>query len=191
MYRSNYASTLVSQSDWKRHAEALLAAAALVEPRVIEVWRHNSEWLRCREERDPNTEYLYSKPTEVFAIHFMLVAFAIENILKAALVRQNYWQYREEFEKTGQLPKALRKHELFKLAKQIGLHLSDEQEDLLRRLARAATWAGRYPLPVEFQATASGEEFDDGKVWSVSHFFQNDAERVTRLAAEIRTSVGI
>jgi hypothetical protein len=69
--------------------------------------------------------------------------------------------------------------------------LSEEEEDLLRRLSRATIWAGRYPLPLEFRETATSQEFSDGKIWSVAHFYQNDAERVTNLALAIREALGL
>ena len=121
----------------------------------------------------------------------MLVAFAIENLLKANLVEKFYREFRGEFDSSGKLPQLLRSHRLFELATEAGLKTGVEEEDLLRRLTRAAIWAGRYPVPIEFGGLASGEEFSDGKVWSISYLGGKDVERLRKLISKIRMDLDV
>lgn len=80
----------------------------------------------------------------------MLSAFAVENILKAFIVRGK----REEWLKTGSaknhVPRELRTHDLFTLSKVAGTEATAHayREELLRRMSRSAVWYGRYPVPM-------------------------------------------
>jgi hypothetical protein len=179
----------MSQSSWRRNVKSLLQAASLVEARVREVWNHNLEWVRASEAAARNHSYttLKAMPTEIFGVHFMLVAFAVENMLKAGLVRAEQWDVREEFEKDGRLPRLLQSHDVFLLCSRLGIQLSVEEEDIARRLTRASIWAGRYPIPVQFRDSSEVETFSDGEEWSVGHFFENDPERLSQFVEKIRS----
>jgi hypothetical protein len=183
VYFSNYESKLLSAWDWARRADALFSAAALLEPEVTEIWRHNMAHLR------EGSSALRS--SDVFEIHFMLFAYGVENVLKGALVRRDRSALKNEFQKKGELPPALRTHDLFVLAGQVGFVASREDEDLLRRLMRSAVWAGRYPVPVDFRDTSSAEVFADGEEWSVSHFTGNDLERLREFRIRLRSELGV
>ena len=121
----------------------------------------------------------------------MLIAFAVENLLKAELVRKSYSEFRQIFEASGKLPPLRKTHDLFILAQEAALTIRLEEEDLLRRLTRSAIWAGRYPLPIEFNELAGGEEFSDGKVWSVSYLGGKDVERLRKLIDKIRADFNV
>ena len=184
VYFSNYRMGLLSASAWQRQAKALLRAASLLETEVRDIWKHNMKWLK-------NQDNMNARATEIFAVHFMVVAFAIENLLKAALVRSEYAALRASFEKSGRLPAALKSHDLFGLAQRVGFAPTLEEEDVLRRLTRAAVWAGRYPVPSEFRDAASSEEFSDGNAWSTAHFFEDDPERLERFVSRLRNEIGM
>jgi hypothetical protein len=121
----------------------------------------------------------------------MLTAFAIENLLKAELVRKFYRQFKEEFDSSGELPPLLKRHHLFILAKKAGLSMGPEEEDLLRRLTRAAIWAGRYPIPIEFGELSGGEQFSDGSVRSISYLGGKDVDRLRKLLSKIRADFNL
>lgn len=185
---SNYRMTLLSADHWRRHANALLRAAELVEAEVREVWQHNMTWLKNNELRTPRK--MRPRASEIFGVHFMLVAFVVENLLKAALVRRHQHELRTAFERSGKLPTELKSHNLFVLARKAGIAVDVETEDLLRRLTRAAVWAGRYPVPAGFRESSSDEEFADGKEWLVSYFSESDPERLTQLIARLKNDLG-
>lgn len=186
VYRSNYRMDLFSATKWKRQAGTLFEAAALLEVEVREIWAHNMKWVQEKADRDGG---MRPRPTEMLGIYFMLLAFAVENLFKARLVRQNYHVYRSQIEEDGKLPGSLKSHDLVALAAQVGFKPDLEEEDLLRRLARAGVWAGRYPVPTHYRETSSAEEFSDGTEWMVSYFSEDDPERVVRLIERLRAEM--
>ena len=86
----------------------------------------------------------------------MLISFAVENLLKAAAVTRKGIEYMDRFQSTGKFPAELKQHDLVKLAKLLDLEVNQDEEDLLRRLTRAATWFGRYPAPVNYSKQLGG-----------------------------------
>jgi hypothetical protein len=85
----------------------------------------------------------------------------------------------------------LKTHDLFALAKEVGLSTGTEEEDLLRRLTRSGIWAGRYPIPIDFGELAGVEQFSDGKIWSVSYLGGNDIDRLRELVRKIRSDFSL
>jgi hypothetical protein len=73
----------------------------------------------------------------------MLLAYSVENILKAALVRARNSEFAQELQKSGRLPEELRKesHNLVNLA-QSALNFTVDEEGLTTRRVRASpgTW---------------------------------------------------
>ena len=110
--------------------------------------------------------------------YFMLLAYAAENLLKAAAVACNGPRYRAEFRAKLKFPKELRNHDLVKLAQLVQLSFSMEEEDLLRRLTRSAVWFGRYPVPLEYAHMSGDQIFSDDNEYLVSWFGGNDIERL-------------
>jgi hypothetical protein len=187
VYFSNYRMDLLSASKWRRQADALFEAASLLEVEVRAVWEHNMKCLQ-------NPETMTIRATGIFGIYFMLIAFAAENLLKARIIGNEYAElratYHEDGKLHGKLPKALKSHELVWLAERVGFIPSLEEEDLMRRLTRAAVWAGRYPVPTEFRDAASSEEFRDGQTWGISYYSEDDPERVARFVTRLREELG-
>jgi hypothetical protein len=80
-------------------------------------------------------------PFPNFDAALMLIAFAIENLLKGLAVAKNVAPF------TGQqLPKPLQTHDLYKLHKTASPNASISP-DVLDFLTNVSTWQGRYPLP--------------------------------------------
>jgi hypothetical protein len=62
------------------------------------------------------------------------------------LVRNLTQSERDAMLSTGRLPGRVKTHDLLRLVKDIGFAATASDEHLLRRLERAAVWAGRYPV---------------------------------------------
>jgi hypothetical protein len=130
--RSNYANACLSDGDWLYLADDLLECATILENRVEETFKR----LRARS-RGVAGKLISQGPS---AVHLMLMAYAVENLFKAA---PNRSKYARDFE-VERLPDELKSHNLVDLAKKAGVKIDLEVEDLLRRLEQCAVWRGRY-----------------------------------------------
>src|SRR6202162_2428031 len=141
MLRAYYRIKLLKPSAWKEKAEELIAVAESLEPAILD-----------HSETPPfhalNSAYL------------MLVSFAVENFLKGALVARNRDRYKEFMLKTPErrFPLELRSHDLLDLGRRLGLVFSGEETRLANRLSHAATWSGRYPVPLRFSEFPIGDD---------------------------------
>jgi len=178
-----YESTAFDEKEWISTARALYESARKLEPDLIRVWEKWREVFKGRAHRHP------SNPCQ--GAYYMLLSFAVENLLKAAAISKNGEQYREQFRTKARFPKALTKHDLVQLAQKVGLVLKDGEEDLLRRLKRSAVWHGRYPVPLDLADMRGEEEFLDGKKRLISWFGQSDVERLNTFVIGLPARLGL
>ena len=183
VHRTNYESKAFWDIHWIRKAKDLLKSADLIQPEVVRLWNSVEEGLDNMD-REILADYYQGT-------YFMLRAFAVENILKAVIIRNKSTEYRRKFRDTLKFPKELQSHDLVKLAKKAGFDFTVEQEDLLRRLTRSATWHGRYPIPLNYRHSAGEERFKDGREYSVSWFGSNDVGRINDFIEELKHIFGI
>lgn len=181
VHATNYEARVFWDIHWIRSADALIASAQELEPRIAELWESYRKHHQDREH--PLKADLYQGP------YFMLLAFAVENLLKASLVQRRSAEYRRQFQETKRFPNDLLGHNLVPLASKAGLNYSIDEEDLLRRLTRHAVWAGRYPGPVNYGHSAPGAEFSDGRRRPVAWFGGDDIPRLKALITKIRTEL--
>lgn len=120
----------------------------------------------------------------------MLWSFAVENLLKAAIVRKDSKALMEQFQKKNKFPSKLKSHKLVDLVKEAGLAITLEEEDLLRRLTRSAIWNGRYPVPLDFKEMSGVEEFSDGQSYSISWRGRDDIGTLDALLSKIEQHLG-
>ena len=66
----------------------------------------------------------------------MLIAYAVENFFKAAIVCTRSMEFNAEFQSKTKFRKILKSHDLVRLAQVAGFRFDLDQEDLLRRLTR-------------------------------------------------------
>ena len=135
VHKSNFESAAFWEVHWIAKARDLYESARKLEPALEAVWdsyRERAKNFGARLELDH-----YNGP------YFMLMSFAVENLLKGAAVSRNSLEYKREFRLNEKFPSELKRHDLLKLAALVGLVLAAGEEDLLRRLTRGATWFGR------------------------------------------------
>jgi hypothetical protein len=183
VHRQNYESRAFWDIHWIRMAKNLLLSAELIEPEVLRYW----ESLRAR----AKDKAAQRQPDRYLGPYFMLMAYAMENLLKAAIVRVNSSEYKQAFRAKRKFPAALKGHDLMDLARKAGLKVNLDEEDLLRRLTRSAVWFGRYPVPLYYRDNAGAETFSDGKKYSVSYFRGDDIERLHSFVQHISTHLRI
>ena len=183
VYKQNYESKAFWNIHWLNSARCLLASAMELEPKIVELWEN----LRAHSK----DKSVLLKADHFQGPYFMLVAFALENLFKAVLVRENSWEYKQQFRETRQFPNELKGHDLVELARKANYQFDLEDEDLLRRLTRHAFWAGRYPVPLDYKRSAVAEEFSDGKEHHVSWFGGSDVDRLKTLISKVAVYSGL
>lgn len=94
----------------------------------------------------------------ILRIYLLIAGYAIENLLKGLIVKNKLMSSTPSYPPPPNrrlpknLPSDLRSHDLVKLFKQAELQFkSDEEKDYLDMLTKHIEWAGRYPLPLDWQ----------------------------------------
>lgn len=134
-----------NHSWWMNGHQHLRAAAVLLEKcwaamdKEEEALEGVSEVLPGSEEYEiVQNSFLYKQAT-------LLVAFGIENMLKALWAEQRTKQIKA----SESLPRPIREHDLNELADLTDLQTTPRESDALTVLSEHAIWAGRYPIPRE------------------------------------------
>ncbi|MCP5057731.1 MAG: hypothetical protein GY937_13545 [bacterium] len=161
---------------WFNKGQALLLAAQAVEVELHEFW------LRFDAAETTSKCVLWLRPN-VHTSYFMLVAFALENLLKGLIVRSDRRRARQMTWK-GKLGKLVGTHELVRLAGQANVALEGAEEDLLHRLTAAGVWVGRYPVPLKGDDLLAGQVFPDGQVKD-NRLERSDIEASKRFVARV------
>lgn len=84
-----------------------------------------------------------------YQVGFFLVALAVENLLK------ELWILRHEVGAVTHIKKDIGDHfghDQVRIAKECGLALSSEEEELLKSFREMAEWLGKYPVPLHLNA---------------------------------------
>jgi len=179
-----YSERLSDWKQWENQADELLKAAKLLEPHVREYWSMVTTDFKEGRYSDP----LKSPRTPPFnpqSAYSMLVAYALENLLKAIIIRHHQNDLRGRLFR--KLPDVVVKtHNLKDLAKKANIPTTLEEEDLLVRLSRVSTWAGRYPIPIEDTHLKNVETYSDGKPYLTACFYPEDADRLNNLLLRVK-----
>jgi hypothetical protein len=179
-YTKEYRARLLDPEAWRQTARQLIAAAALLEPKINEFWKHlRTQPTNVSSWRPWNDEFV--------AIYFMLCAYAIENLLKAQIIQKKKQKICGQIDAKPTLPKVLKEHDLYRLTIEAGfLELAREEEMLLRRLSRCSVWYGRYPAPIIPAALQTGYvsknyDFDI----SLTQYTSKDRQNIQRIVREL------
>jgi len=160
-YHDRFLERALDPKAWEDTASQLLEAAKLLEPKLDEFWSGATHHAWSDSWRGWADEFV--------AIYFMLSAYAIENLMKARIVRSGRAQLAEEFQRRCRLPSVLKTHDLCKLAICSGnVGLAEGYEDILKRLTRSATWYGRYPVPLAPRGLEPFSRSSDGSPISLT-----------------------
>ncbi|MBI1882070.1 MAG: hypothetical protein HYR94_28175 [Chloroflexi bacterium] len=82
--------------------------------------------------------------SQLISKYFLLMGYAIENLLKGILMIQH-----PEYFKPNAKITDIRSHNLVNLCKRCKISLRQEEADLLNKLTRHIEWQGKYPIPLE------------------------------------------
>jgi len=136
----------VQPDAWRAVSRRLLISARLL-------WKPLEDGLRGFEAthgtRTQAQYHEYAVLMEHAGAFFVLAGGAVENALKALLLKQALEGGRIVRTEDDLIDVVRKSHNLIALAKRAGLELSEGEARLLGRLATYVVWAGRYPFPVQ------------------------------------------
>ena len=181
-----YSERLSDWKLWENKADELLKAAKLLEPHVREYWSTVTTNFEEGRYSDP-LKTPRTPPSNPQSAYFMLVAYALENLLKAIIIRHRQNDLRGRLLRN--LPGVVKTHNLRDLAKKANVPVTVGEEDLLHRLCWQSTWAGRYPIPVEASALKNVETYSDGKSYLMACFYLGDVDHLTDLLKRVKTLI--
>lgn len=148
---------------WVEKADELIEVAALIKPHIDqEAWNEKRERTLLKE--------------HYFAVYFMLMSYALENLLKALKIKNNS-QVEGKLKQTTKLPTELVTHDIYSLAKDSGVLSEDDYPDLtealLKRMSICATWFGRYPTPTKAIDMKSFIELESADYFGMLRSYDN------------------
>lgn len=194
-----YVQTICSPDAWVKHADELLTVASMLEPMIREAWKKfRAEWKESQNQYEgcaplpiiPGRISIPVLAPKFQSVYFMLVAYALENFFKAAIVWKGGHTFKLQAWRGKKIPESLKKHDLSCLAKEAGLEINLAEEELLRRLARDAVWSGRYPVPTNLSGTNYSEKFSNKNKYPVVFSHEDDIDQLNTLVVKIRKALG-
>lgn len=126
--------------EWLFFAEELMDAAEIL-------WEQNDGSIRSEIIYDKNKDIESKKVSSISRPYFLLVGFAIENLLKGLIVFDD-----PSTIASGRV-KRIKSHKITNLVKDIsGIRLSEAELDLCLKIEEAIPYWGRYPIPLEYSS---------------------------------------
>jgi len=187
VHEKQYQERLLHWQFWLDKADELVTAARLLEPEIKRYWENAAakQIGKSKKKKSGITRYPLLQD-----IHFMLIAYAIENYLKAAILRTDSDKLANEI-KVGKksVPEQITTHDLYKLAKDVGLKPNADEEELLIRLYQSSTWRGRYPVPANREGLRSIQKTADGKPHFTAYLSLRDVSRINDLLILVKQYV--
>jgi len=176
-HRDRFIKNILDHELWIEKADQLLEVASFVEPRIYETWDEVRKGGFLKE--------------HYITTYFMLVAYALENLLKALYIKLNKDSVKKDLEEKGKLPEAITGHDLYGLAKKLEVVEMDwGEEALLQRMSRSVVWFGRYPVPIKPHQLKS---FHDSEIEQLSipfrHYSPDDLREIQTIISRIRYRV--
>lgn len=175
-----YRDRVLEPATWVSVAQRMYVAAGLVEPYVAEHWNAKLDAM-FDDAPEPETRW------DVQMVHFMLTAMVLENLFKAAIVRDGIEV--PDDKPLTQLPGELKSHNLLTLAKRAQYSTRQEDEELLVRLSDACVWQGRYPAPVKIERWGAVQLPKGGKALP-GRFGSFDTEKIHGLVTHVCQALG-
>lgn len=173
-HRDEFIKNVLDHELWIEKADQLLEVASFIEPRIYETW-----------DEVKNGGFLKE---HYITTYFMLVAYALENLLKALYIKLNTDSVKKDLEEKGKLPKAIIGHDLYRLAKELKVVEMEWGEDsLLQKVSRSAVWFGRYPIPIKPDQLNSfyDSEFEQLCI-PFRHYSPDDLREIQTIISRIR-----
>lgn len=166
---------------WVEKAEELIEVAGLIKPHIDQkAWNEKRERTLLKE--------------HYFAVYFMLMSYALENLLKALKIKDNS-QVEGKLKQTPKLPKELVTHDIYSLAKDSGVLSEDDYPDLtealLKQMSIYATWFGRYPTPTKANDMKSFIKLENANYRGILRSYHStDVGEIDRIIRSVYAKLG-
>jgi hypothetical protein len=176
-FESEYKEKTLDYELWITKAEELLEVAGFLEPEIEKMWAEMREGGFLKE--------------HYITTYFMLTSYALENLLKALYIKTNYQKIEAELKESCELPKSIKNHDLWKLAKELDVVEREwGEETLLKKLSRSAVWFGRYPTPPKPKDL---KRFHDSEYENTpipfSSYMNTDLEEIRAIISRIKSKL--
>lgn len=181
IFQERFVNTLLDHAEWISKADQLMDVARSLERKIKEMWE---DWRKY----ESNKQETLQLDDRFLSTFFMLSSFAIENLLKAIILKNNMLQIRKAVISSKKFPRVLKDHDLLILARKAKLaDFAKNNEEYLRKLTRSAVWYGRYPVPISYTDLNVVFTSDvDKTVFTLRSYSNTDIEEVERLVKELR-----
>jgi hypothetical protein len=164
---------------WIEKADELIVAANLLEAEALGYWS----------EIKVENNQIVSVPNRknVQEAYFLLIAYALENFLKALLIHQNQKTLKGWL--LQKLPGYLLSHDLIELASKAKFNINVSEEELFCRLSRYSIWKARYPIPLYSDALANMKILSDEKAYFTDYYKPQDINLIHNIIDRLRKYV--
>jgi hypothetical protein len=185
-----YLEGLLNPRLWVAKADDLLEASKLLEPHLRQFWSVITT--NANEgQLEKGSEHPSTLPPNVHGPYFILVSYALENLLKALIVGQRNDEISSQFIQTGRLPTLLKEHDLVRLSKEANMVVDVKEEDILTRLSRQSRWKSRYPVPVELRDIQNVIRYSDGRPYFTDYYAPTDLDQLNAMVQKVRSRVAV
>ncbi len=164
---------------WIEKADELVSAANILEEEVVKYWSEikieNNQIVGIPNHKDVQQAY------------FLLIAYALENFLKALLIHQNQKTLKGRL--LQKLPGYLLSHNLIELSSKARFNINVPEEELFCRLSRFSIWKARYPIPLYSDALANMKILSDEKAHFTDYYKPQDINLIHNIIDRLRKYV--
>ena len=180
-----YIENLLDWELWVDKADKLLEASKILEPQIRDFWNvviNNAKEGRYNEGGEPP----HIPPSNIQDPYFILISYALENLLKALIIRDRSDEIRSQFAQKGRLPSLIKEHDLARLSKKANIKMDIKEEDILTRLSRFSKWKSRYPVPVKLSDMQNLLKYSNGKVYFTDYFKPGDLDQLDAIVKRVK-----
>jgi len=181
-----YAKLVSNSSIWLLTAQRLYASAKILAAETQRRWI-DQDFRKPQDQRLLTDDHF--QVSDFIPSYMMLVAFALENLFKAKLVKQQSAQLKQQIAQTGKLPGLLKTHNLKSLARSCNIVIDTQTANSLDRLAKFSVWRGRYHFAQTFQEFYHLTPENTYPSTGIA-FASDDVESISRLVERLSDELG-
>ena len=185
---SFYLDQLLNPRRWVEIANEMIEATNILEPQLRKFWIVATKNVQL-EKLGKSDEHSINPPPNLHGPYFILTSYAIENLLKALIIRDRRDEIRSQFFQTGSLPRLINGHNLLRLSREAKIKMDVYEEDVLTRLSRQSKWKGRYPVPVELAEMRNIAKYSDGKSYFMDYYKLEDINLLNKIVKKLSDEI--